>query len=92
MSAASLIFSSQESELDEIVSAEAVTDSDDDEEYNSPVITKVMRRQKSIQFAALCMAVYLAGWNDALIGPLIPRLQEAYHVDHRVHYNRDAFV
>ncbi|PIL23327.1 MFS general substrate transporter [Ganoderma sinense ZZ0214-1] len=79
--AASLIFSEEGSEPAETVSFEVVTDSDDeDESSNAPIMTGTMCRQKSVQFAALCMAVYLAGWNDALIGPLIPRLQEVYHV------------
>ncbi|KAI1794465.1 MFS general substrate transporter [Ganoderma leucocontextum] len=49
-----------------------------------PVMTKAMRRQKSVQFAALCMALYLAGWNDAMVGPLIPRLREVYHIGYAV--------
>nr|VWP01938.1 Oligopeptide transporter OPT-like protein [Ganoderma boninense] len=75
----SLIFSVEESEP-ETAYIEVVTDSDDEEESNPPLMTRAVRRQKSIQFAALCMAVYLAGWNDALVGPLIPRLQEVYRV------------
>lgn len=33
-----------------------------------------------IQFAALCYTLFLAGWNDGTLGPLLPRIQEVYHV------------
>ncbi|TFK82924.1 MFS general substrate transporter [Polyporus arcularius HHB13444] len=43
-----------------------------------------MRRRGWIQFAALCLAIYVAGWNDGTLGPLLPRLQEVYHVGYAV--------
>lgn len=45
-----------------------------------PVQTKAQQRMAHIQFAALCWTLYLAGWNDASSGPLIPRIQSVYHV------------
>ena len=44
------------------------------------VRTAAMKRRGWYQFAALCMAIYVAGWNDGTLGPLLPRLQEVYHV------------
>ncbi|KAJ7121138.1 MFS general substrate transporter [Mycena epipterygia] len=32
------------------------------------------------QTIALCCAVFLAGWNDGTLGPLLPRIQQVYHV------------
>ncbi|EIW55070.1 MFS general substrate transporter [Trametes versicolor FP-101664 SS1] len=39
-----------------------------------------MRRKARIQFATLCWSIFVAGWNDGTTGPLLPRLQEVYHV------------
>ena len=36
-----------------------------------------------IQFMALCWTLFLLGWNDGCIGPLLPRIKEVYHVGHR---------
>ncbi|EPQ52111.1 MFS general substrate transporter [Gloeophyllum trabeum ATCC 11539] len=33
-----------------------------------------------IHFAALCWCFFLQGWNDGTTGPLIPAIQEHYHV------------
>ena len=33
-----------------------------------------------IQFASLCWTLFLSGWNDGTTGPLLPRIQEVYHV------------
>ncbi|RPD75641.1 MFS general substrate transporter [Lentinus tigrinus ALCF2SS1-7] len=43
-----------------------------------------MRRRAWVQFAALCFTIYVAGWNDGTLGPLLPRLQEVYHVGYTV--------
>ena len=47
-------------------------------------VTASMKRKSWVQFAALCFAIYVAGWGDGTLGPLLPRLQEVYHV--RVFY------
>ena len=44
------------------------------------VQTKAQRLRARIQFATLCWTLYLAGWNDATTGPLLPRIQKVYHV------------
>ena len=44
------------------------------------VRTPAQRRKVLMQFFALCSAIYVAGWNDGTLGPLLPRLQEHYHV------------
>ena len=33
-----------------------------------------------IQLIALCFCMYLLGWNDGSVGPLLPRIQNTYHV------------
>ena len=38
------------------------------------------RRWLEVQYACLCLALFLAGWNDGTIGPLIPRIQRYYDV------------
>ncbi|KAF8870181.1 major facilitator superfamily domain-containing protein [Infundibulicybe gibba] len=37
-------------------------------------------KNSRIQFASLCWCLFLAGWNDGSTGPLLPRIQEVYHV------------
>ena len=44
------------------------------------VQTKAQRLCAHIQFATLCWTLYLAGWNDATTGPLLPRIQKVYDV------------
>ena len=43
-------------------------------------ITPQMRKSERIVIAAMCFSLFLAGWNDAAIGPLLPRIQEVYGV------------
>ncbi|KAI0676404.1 MFS general substrate transporter [Trametes maxima] len=43
-----------------------------------------MRRRGWIQFSTLCWSIFVAGWNDGTLGPLLPRLQEVYHVSYAV--------
>ena len=33
-----------------------------------------------LQFATVCFSVFTIGWNDGATGPLLPRIQEQYHV------------
>ena len=42
--------------------------------------TKKQKATERIQFAAVCWCLFLAGWNDGTTGPLLPRIQEVYHV------------
>ncbi|KAI0654406.1 MFS general substrate transporter [Cubamyces menziesii] len=43
-----------------------------------------MRRRGRIQFATLCWSIFVAGWNDGTLGPLLLRLQAVYHVGYAV--------
>ena len=46
----------------------------------NPTATPAMRRRGRIQFATLCWSIFVAGWNDGTLGPLLLRLQAVYHV------------
>ncbi|KAJ7719020.1 MFS general substrate transporter [Mycena maculata] len=37
-----------------------------------------------IQLVTLCWTLFLAGWNDGSLGPLIPKIQEVYHVHYMI--------
>ncbi|OSD01411.1 MFS general substrate transporter, partial [Trametes coccinea BRFM310] len=40
----------------------------------------VHRRKSLIHFSALCVCLFVNGWNDATTGPMLPRIQENYHI------------
>jgi hypothetical protein len=42
--------------------------------------SKSFRFRARIQFFSLCWTLFLAGWSDSSTGPLLPRMQSAYHV------------
>lgn len=46
-------------------------------------ITPEMRRREKFVFTSMCLSLFLAGWNDGTIGPLLPRIQHVYGVRHR---------
>jgi len=46
----------------------------------SIINTNAHRVRARIQFATLCYSLFLAGWNDGTTGPLLPKIQEVYHV------------
>lgn len=46
----------------------------------SEVDPRLLNRKLQIHFATMCSALFLAGWNDGTTGPLLPRIQEVYHV------------
>ncbi|TFY77871.1 hypothetical protein EWM64_g6140 [Hericium alpestre] len=55
----------------------------EDISVEEPPITPAQGNHKlkaNIQFASLCWTLFLAGWNDGTTGPLLPRMQEVYHV------------
>ncbi|KAJ7432132.1 MFS general substrate transporter [Mycena galericulata] len=37
-----------------------------------------------VQTIALCFAVFLAGWNDGTLGPLLPRIQKVYQLGYLI--------
>ena len=41
---------------------------------------RLLNRKLQIHFATMCSSLFLAGWNDGTTGPLLPRIQEVYHV------------
>ena len=45
-----------------------------------PAVTAEMRRKANIQFATLCWTLFLGGWMGGTTGPLLPRIQQVYHV------------
>lgn len=45
-----------------------------------PAKTKRQIATAHIQLVALCMSLFLAGWNDGTTGPLLPRIQSVYNV------------
>jgi len=47
---------------------------------NTESQAKEFRRKSRIHFAALCWCLFLEGWNDGSPGPLLPAIQQAYHV------------
>lgn len=47
-------------------------------------ITPDMRRREKVVIAPMCFALFLAGWNDGTIGPLLPCIQSVYDVNFAV--------
>lgn len=45
-----------------------------------PPKSNVYRTRARIQFASVCFSLFLLGWNDGSTGPLLPRIQQVYHV------------
>nr|GAT48810.1 predicted protein [Mycena chlorophos] len=41
-------------------------------------------RRERLQLAVLCWTLFTGGWNDGSNGPLIPRMQQVYHVDYTI--------
>jgi hypothetical protein len=41
---------------------------------------KSLKSREKIQFFALCWSLFLLGWCDSSTGPLLPRIQNVYHV------------
>lgn len=50
------------------------------EEIHVSQTNKSSKLRERIQFFALCWAIFFAGWCDGSTGPLLPRIQNAYHV------------
>ncbi|KAI0760304.1 MFS general substrate transporter [Fomes fomentarius] len=43
-----------------------------------------MKRKAWFQFTTLCLSIYVSGWNDGALGPMLPRLQAVYDVGYAV--------
>ena len=48
----------------------------------SPAQKAENRRRSYVNFATLCLCIFFEGWNDGTTGPLLPRIQEYYHVSY----------
>lgn len=55
------------------------TDTNKDAEKQNPR-TKKQKRAEAFQLMALYWSVFYVGCNDGSIGPLVPRIQQVYHV------------
>ncbi|KAJ7108818.1 major facilitator superfamily domain-containing protein [Mycena epipterygia] len=42
------------------------------------------RVRARIQLVTLCWTLFVAGWNDGSLGPLIPRIQQVYHIGYTI--------
>ena len=45
-----------------------------------PAQTADQKRKVLVNFATVCLCAFFTGWNDGTTGPLLPRIQEFYHV------------
>jgi hypothetical protein len=45
-----------------------------------PAITAEMQKRERWVLSAMSFALFMAGWNDGTLGPLLPRIQEWYGV------------
>lgn len=70
--------------LDELVSPATASKVDVNRQSIAPSIAQPQTRKQTVQarvqFAALCWCLFLAGWNDGTLGPLLPRIREVYNV------------
>ncbi|PFH48891.1 hypothetical protein AMATHDRAFT_148904 [Amanita thiersii Skay4041] len=60
-----------------VVSSEITTDSKPSRSHKQVILGR-------LQFASLCYCFFVIGWNDGSTGPLLPRIQEVYHVNFTV--------
>ncbi|KAH9941583.1 MFS general substrate transporter [Epithele typhae] len=42
------------------------------------------KRRVLLNFVTLCICVFMNGWNDGTNGPMLPRIQEYYHIGYAV--------
>ncbi|KAJ7189055.1 major facilitator superfamily domain-containing protein [Mycena filopes] len=54
------------------------------DENPPPPTHRAHQVRERIQLVTLCWTLFLAGWNDGSVGPLIPRIQQMYHVGYTV--------
>lgn len=63
------------------------TSTDDAISETTPLVSRPCAEQRARafrQFAALCICLFVVGWNDGSAGPLLPRM--------RVHYEACSFL
>lgn len=44
----------------------------------------------NIHFVTLCFCLFLVGWNDGTVGPLLPKIQDVYHVRSQLRSSKEA--
>ncbi|PVF93674.1 MFS general substrate transporter [Serendipita vermifera] len=49
-----------------------------------PSITPEMHKRERLVLFAMCFALFIAGWNDGTLGPLLPRIQAWYGVNYAI--------
>ncbi|KAF7325455.1 MFS domain-containing protein [Mycena kentingensis (nom. inval.)] len=49
-----------------------------------PIRTQKQKRTERVQLGAFCALSFLSGWADGSIGPLIPKIQEFYHLSYTI--------
>ncbi|KAH9485772.1 Bypass of stop codon protein 6 [Psilocybe cubensis] len=47
---------------------------------STPTLSKAQKRAGIVQFLALCWSLFMIGWNDGSIGPLLPRIMQVFDV------------
>jgi hypothetical protein len=68
-------------ELQQLPGSSKIVDGGQTAETPSPLDPFVTHKWlANLQYASLCWSLFLAGWNDGTTGPLLPRIQEVYHV------------
>ncbi|KAJ7288976.1 major facilitator superfamily domain-containing protein [Mycena rebaudengoi] len=53
-------------------------------ELPKPEPTKRQLLLAKVQLITLCWTLFLIGWNDGTLGPLLPRIQQVYHVGYTI--------
>uniref|UniRef100_A0A8H7Y664 Major facilitator superfamily (MFS) profile domain-containing protein n=1 Tax=Psilocybe cubensis TaxID=181762 RepID=A0A8H7Y664_PSICU len=49
---------------------------------STPTLSKAQKRAGIVQFLALCWSLFMIGWNDGSIGPLLPRIMQVFDVNY----------
>ena len=69
-----------QSNVDTILSSDGVSALQSGRQETSTSQAAIFRRRSYIHFAALCWSLFLIGWNDGSVGPLLPAIQRSYNV------------
>ncbi|PPQ64173.1 hypothetical protein CVT24_008547 [Panaeolus cyanescens] len=65
---------------EEIVTNDTTPQHDERTPLIGKVATPKQRKLALVQFLSLCWSLFLLGWNDGSIGPLLPRIQSTFNV------------
>jgi hypothetical protein len=57
-----------------------VVDSVIESRPSTPIMTKMQVKTARMQLLAISWSMFMLGWNDGSLGPLLPKIQEVYHV------------